>query len=134
MDTATSRRGVQGRDDDLRPDRTGVSRIELGRAVGPGTCATDSRGDHPSGAPSTWSVWRHSGYGNLLDQGVGWRAPLGVGWRLVYPKAGRAAGERDVIGRYQTVAAALRQGRVVLVNPDGVVVASTSGPRLRSRR
>ncbi|PZN09320.1 MAG: hypothetical protein DIU69_08835 [Bacillota bacterium] len=67
-------------------------------------------------APGLWQVWRHGG--RVTDRP-----------RLAYQSADEALAR----ARYQRLYAAMRQGEVRLVAPDGRIVARAWAPTLRSR-
>lgn len=67
------------------------------------------------GGRPMWVVMRHSGRSNGH-------------WRMVFDGDERAAREK-----YDAVSLELRQGRVVLYDPQARLVASDSGPTLRTR-
>jgi hypothetical protein len=62
-----------------------------------------------------WTVWRHGGNANHRMRGV-IAAPFAWAWL-----------------QYERMAQTIRQGSVMLVGPDGVIVGRFSAPRLRTR-
>lgn len=69
-------------------------------------------------ATGKWRVMRHGGRRNDA-----WKLVRGVEYDF----------ERDARAAYDYAVKAMRQGGVVLVTPDGRILASSYAPRLRSR-